>query len=537
MQHLRPSPIRPTPDTTIPPPPGAGSRESYGLPADLVRRSVQRLGLVALLYASAYTILHVISLVTEPAAAAQPVSWAAYGLAVLSSGAMFGLTRRPGGRPERILDAGLVYLVVGALAIVLDDFTRPGTWEIGIGEITWACVWILGFPLIVPSHPRKTLFAALAAASMTPLALLVAWSLGHDAPPEWGLVIRVLLPGYLCVVLAVLASRVVYGLGTDVTRARLMGSYHLERKLGSGGMGEVWLARHAMLAFPAAIKLIRPDMLRAAGEGAEALSERFTREARATAGLRSPHSIRLFDFGVTEAGAFYYVMELLSGLDLRTLIETYGPIPPERAAYILAQACRALADAHEQGLIHRDVKPANIYLCRMGIEHDFVKMLDFGLVAPVSRGEDMVLTAPHLPLPGTPAFMSPEMILRHQQIDGRSDLYALGCVAFWLVTGTYPFQGKTLIQVLHNHVHTPPPPLSQVAEFPIPAEFERLVLACLAKRPEERPAGAEALGRRLEACGFDAPWTAERARDWWELHRPEVPKVPEEAGRLEATVI
>ena len=215
-----------------------------------------------------------------------------------------------------------------------------------------------------------------------------------------------------------------------------LGCYRLVEKLDHGGMGEIWRARHRMLARPVAVKLIRPELIgvKSAPEAA-ALVSRFRREAEATAALHSPHTVSLHDFGVTPEGAFYYVMELLDGLDLETLVRRFGPVPPERAVHLLAQACDSLAEAHATGLVHRDVKPANIVACRWGLKWDFVKVLDFGLVkATWNLGEDEHLTSEGT-ITGTPAYMAPEAALGGRDIDARVDLYGLGCVALLAAHG------------------------------------------------------------------------------------------------------
>src|SRR5262245_24008926 len=220
-----------------------------------------------------------------------------------------------------------------------------------------------------------------------------------------------------------------------------MGSYHLVELLGRGGMGEVWRGEHRLLKRPAAIKLVRPELLGANSDAdSHDMLRRFEREAQATAALSSPHTIRLFDFGVTSDRTFYYVMELLAGRDLESLVREFGPVPADRALFLLRQACHSLADAHARGLVHRDVKPANIYTCRMGLEYDFVKVLDFGLVKFADRTamQQTLMTAAHTTT-GTPAYMAPELILGEADIDRRADVYALGCVAYYLLTGQLVF--------------------------------------------------------------------------------------------------
>jgi serine/threonine-protein kinase len=301
-----------------------------------------------------------------------------------------------------------------------------------------------------------------------------------------------------------------------------MGSYQLVERLGSGGMGEVWRAEHRMLVRPAAIKLIRPEVLGATSLDGQHVVRRFEREAQATALLRSAHTVELYDFGRADDGTFYYVMELLDGFDLNELVEQFGPVPPERALHFLRQICASLAEAHEAGLVHRDIKPANMYTCRHGREVDFVKVLDFGLVkhgATAAEGNDR-LSAENLGAGGTPAFMSPEQATGDEQLDGRADLYAVGCVAYWLLTGTTVFSGRTPVETMMMHVHQRPDPPSSRTGSAIPRDLEVIVLACLAKDPEARPQSADELAERLATVRLAREWTPARAREWWDAHRP-----------------
>ena len=233
-------------------------------------------------------------------------------------------------------------------------------------------------------------------------------------------------------------------------------------------MGEVWRAEHQLLARPAAIKLIRTD--NGASQPTDEARARFEQEAQVTASLRSPHTIHLYDFGVTDDGAFYYVMELLEGFDLQALVERFGPVPVNRAVYLLDQICHSLAEAHHRGVVHRDIKPSNIFVCRYGRDCDFVKVLDFGLVKPMGSHQgatQQALTAEAVTR-GTPAFMSPEQALADPSLDARSDLYALGCVAFWLVTGKPVFQGTSPIDTIVRHVQAVPDAPSRHSELAIP---------------------------------------------------------------------
>jgi eukaryotic-like serine/threonine-protein kinase len=330
--------------------------------------------------------------------------------------------------------------------------------------------------------------------------------------------IGLVFPYLLVAGMAYVGARVVYQLGTEVKRARELGSYRLEEKLGEGGMGEVWRARHRMLARPAAIKLIRRAEADARAGVSDEAARRFEREAQVIARLRSPHTVELFDFGRSEEGAFYYVMELLDGLDADSLVRRFGPIPPERAVYLLRQVCHSLSEAQSCGLVHRDIKPANIFLCRYGEEYDFVKVLDFGIVGSARNAADptAVHTQEHA-VRGTPAFIAPEQAMGGE-VDGRADIYATGCVAYWLLTGQLVFTGETPMALLMHHARTTPAAPSTRTDRPISRALDDLVLACLAKDPAERPQTARELSFRLAELDGRSLWTQDRASNWWETH-------------------
>jgi serine/threonine-protein kinase len=287
-------------------------------------------------------------------------------------------------------------------------------------------------------------------------------------------------------------------------------------------MGEVWSAEHHLLARRAAIKLIRPAALgQAEPEGRRLLLARFEREVQATATLSSPHTVQVHDFGVTDDSTFYYVMELLQGLNTDQLVERFGPVMPARTAYILAQVCDSLSEAHGRGLVHRDIKPANVFLCRRGVEADFVKVLDFGLVkaAAGSGGAQTVLTQQHVAT-GTPAFMAPEVAVGDGQIDARTDLYSVGCLAYWLLTGRLVFSDGNAMQIMLAHASREPERPSHRTEQAIPAELEDLVMSCLAKDPGGRPPSADALRRVLLGIRYPEPWDRDIAAAWWNRHLP-----------------
>jgi serine/threonine-protein kinase len=419
------------------------------------------------------------------------------------------------------LHAALVYEV--ALCFLLSVGLPYVTLQ-EVGEVpymTWVTPVIIMFPLIVPSPPRLTLVAAIASAATRPLGLVVlAQFVGVDIPGE-----RFFASTFsplFAVAVAYLGSRIVHGMNVDLAQARRMGSYQLEERLGEGGMGEVWRASHQFLARPAAVKLVRPETIAGDFGRQQVMHARFEREAQTTALLSSPHTIQLFDFGVEPRGAFYYVMELLDGLDLQRLVRQFGPMPAARAVHLLRQVCDSLAEAHEHGLIHRDIKPANIYVCRHARQVDFVKVLDFGLVK-LHGAEDESnpkLTADHV-VGGTPAFIAPEQVLG-QEVDARADIYSLGCVTYWMVTGTCVFEGPSPVATMTMHVHETPQPPSARAEQPISPSFERLVLSCMEKDPANRPQDADRLAELLAECDVGDPWTAERAKRWWARHLPEV---------------
>lgn len=310
---------------------------------------------------------------------------------------------------------------------------------------------------------------------------------------------------------AVLIARGQSKLRRQVARARRLGSYHLEAPLGEGGMGEVWRARHRLLARPAAVKVIRPDRLDVPVLERRRILERFAREAEATATLTSVHTVRVYDFGQSDDGTFYLAMELLDGIDLRRLVALHGPLPAGRVARIVLQACESLAEAHDLGLVHRDLKPGNLMLCRQGIEVDVLKVLDFGLVTGVTGG-DAGLTRAGTVI-GTPAYASPEQ-LAGRALDGRTDLYSLGCVAYWALTGSRVFDVETAALQISAHLRDRPvEPSAHGVE--IPPELERIVLACLEKDPDRRPASARQLATRIRACRCLDEWTDDDATRWW----------------------
>ncbi len=497
---------------------------AHSLPPELQTDAARRLGWLALVYAVGVAFGHFGHRLLLVASGSLDLTLRAsdiLGFTAVTMGLAVSLLSRSGLIPaERLLDLGLVFEVLGAIGIaafpIVDHLPQIPT-----GMFAWMpaeCVWIVVYPLVVPNTPRRVLVASLLAASMGPLLGVLDTMFGTrtiDAPLDYA--ISFVTTNYLCAVIAYVVSRVVHGFGMQLKELREIGSYELLERIGQGGMGEVWRARHRLLARPAAIKLIRADILGSNARTREAFIQRFGREARETARLGSTHTIDVYDFGVTENGDFYYVMELLEGVSLERYVQLFGPMEPARVIYVLRQTLHSLGEAHARGLVHRDVKPANILLCRLGPDDDFVKVLDFGLVR--QRDAMGTMLTREGATAGTPAYMAPEIALGRSDIDGRADLYALGCVAYYLLTGQPVFAGDSDVAVALAHVRDEPVRPSLRSEFSVPAALEAVVLDCLAKSVNARPSTAEVMDRRLATVEMPEPWTPEKARVWWELHR------------------
>ena len=501
-----------------------------GLPIDLLIQTVSRLRVLALLYAFVFFMVALLPvLVVRQDRARMLSSFVLWGPSVISMAvAVFvAVLTRSARMPLSVkLNIGLAFEVAASYGIAAAEFLDPsalavkGSWT----GLSWVAVWTALFTVVVPTKPRRALAGALASVSAVPVVVGCAITAGFASfpltPVEFFL--GLVFPYLFVVLMAYVGARVVYTLGSEVSRARELGSYRLVERLGQGGMGEVWRANHRLLARPAAIKLIRPSLTADGRIGAsEEARRRFEREAQAIASLRSPHTVNLFDFGVSADGAFYYVMELLDGLDAETLVRRTGPVPAERAIHLLRQVCHSLSEAESCGLVHRDIKPANIFLCRYGEEHDFVKVLDFGIVkaTPATAGTGPAITREDT-VHGTPAFMAPEQALGSADVDGRADIYATGCVAYWLLTGQQVFTADTPMALLLHHAQTPATPASARTDMPIPSALDNLVLSCLAKDPAARPQTARELSCRLAGIEGANDWTDDRARDWWASHRP-----------------
>lgn len=432
--------------------------------------------------------------------------------AVLLSAAMYGLTwvRRLSAVATKAISYLYLYLLCSAFGFLRHGVESDPSAPLRV--LFLGVIPILTFAALVPAAPNKVFWVSLGAALMDPLASMLTSR--ASSPLE--------VVGLVCLAAGVawisrLISAAVHQLTEGIRQAQRVGSYRLVARLGVGGMAEVWRATHKMLARPAAIKLIRPEVLTQHGPiESERLLRLFTREARATAQLSSPHTIVLYDFGINREGAFYYVMELLDGIDLQTLVEKFGPQPSERVAHLLWQVCHSLREAHERNLVHRDVKPANVFTCMLGGELDFAKVLDFGLVLDRHPTHDELEDEQRFV--GTPAIMAPEMLRYQTPVDARADIYAVGCVGYWLLTGHRLFEATTRADMLVMHAHQKPISPSRRVGQEVSPELEAIIMSCLEKNPNKRPQSAGEVMELLAALEFVRPWTHERRSLWWKAH-------------------
>jgi hypothetical protein len=443
-----------------------------------------------------------------------------HALATLMAGVMwgFGARARMSMPTMRLLDVAGTVLICSSFAAMGMAFARS-MFANGFdpAPVVYVDVLAAGYVLMaraiaVPSTAARTAWVGIAVVVPLELAdvfiLSTATLLPHVRTMAY---VEGALWKAAAVAMSAVASRVIFGLRAEVRQTRLLGQYTLEEKIGEGGMGVVYRAHHAMLRRPTAIKLLPLDKA-----GAENIG-RFEREVQLTASLSHPNTVAIFDYGRTSDGIFYYAMEYLDGINLEQLVKWDGPQPARRVVRILQQVSGALAEAHDVGLVHRDVKPANIILCERGGMVDVAKVVDFGLVkrfrvnaTDVTMGATVGAT-----VVGTPLYMAPESISGEGHVDARSDLYALGAVAYWLLTGTPVFKARTVLEVCAHHLHTPPEPPSQRLGRPLSPELDRLVLQCLAKSPVDRPESAHALSRDLDRIASIDPWSEAEASRWW----------------------
>jgi serine/threonine-protein kinase len=452
-------------------------------------------------------------------------------LATLSAFVLWQVAKRPAVLESRTLyalDAFGTIAICICVVVMGQRLIATEPWGFFAGTIAVFHV-TTARAIIVPSTPRRTLL--ITGSCYLPLVLAAQFfpdaQLSWTSPRRWQALIGPLAWSTTLTALATLASNVIYGLRAEVTRARQLGQYTLERKIGQGGMGEVYQARHALLRRPTAIKLLP-------GDTSPEQIRRFEQEVQLTASLTHPNTISIYDFGRTPDGVFYYVMELLDGLTLQEVVERDGAQPPSRVIQILLQASSSLREAHDAGLIHRDIKPANIFLCRIGGVADTVKVLDFGLVKRMDPGGDPGQSNLNAII-GTPLYLSPEAIIAPEKLDARSDLYALGAVGYFLLTGAPVFPASTVVEACSRQLHEQPEPVARRAKQPVPDELARIIHDCLAKDPAARPLNAAELGRRLRAVTGIAPWTERDADAWWQ--RALEPRASEQAVEPDAGTV
>ncbi|HZW33576.1 MAG TPA: serine/threonine-protein kinase [Isosphaeraceae bacterium] len=450
-------------------------------------------------------------------------------LSALGSMAVLLWSRRPLAMAQlRVLELGMIGMLAGKFAFsqywIMLRHSLNGdpmaAWLTMKNVVLITSILILTYGVYVPKSWRRAA-VVVGPVALLPFMILLVLSLQHPAAMGWlrrGWMNREVTPlalfSFDAMLLLILAAGSTYGahvisrLRRQVVEARQLGQYRLRRRLGAGGMGEVYLAEHQLLKRPCALKLIRPTD----AADREALA-RFEREVRLTATLSHPNTVEIFDYGRTDDGTYYYVMEYLPGLSLAELVERHGPLPPGRAVYLLRQVCLALREAHLAGLIHRDVKPSNIFAARRGGMDDVAKLLDFGLVLPAAKARPAGPTGAG-PVLGTPLFMSPEQATADRELDERSDIYALGAVAYYLLTGRPPFDQGGSIGVMVAHARQPVVSPS-VIRAGIPGDIERVVMRCLAKDPADRFPDAESLERALGECACAGEWDQWRAAQWW----------------------
>jgi len=395
-----------------------------------------------------------------------------------------------------------------AIGALLASDLRPA----GYAALMYAAFTVFMRAIVVPSSGRRTAGVSLLVfVPMWTAAVILAAEIPQDLPAP-AFVVGALVLGVVPILLASVGSDIIYGLRRQVSAAMQLGQYTLDGKIGEGGNGAVYRAHHALLRRPTAIKLLLPDRV-----GADNL-DRFEREVQHMSQLTHPNTVAVFDYGRSPDGVFYYAMEYLGGIDLEHLVERFGPQPSGRVVHILAQVCGALHEAHAARLIHRDIKPANIILCERGAMLDVAKVVDFGLVKEITRdtgaSTQVVL--------GTPAYVAPEAVTDPAHITPAVDLYALGAVGYFLITGRPVFEGKTAVDVCIQHVTQPPRPPSALGIAIAPA-LEAVLMTCLAKQPAQRHRSAAALAEALEAVPPADDWSQADAVAWWDRFRTSQP--------------
>ena len=422
-------------------------------------------------------------------------------------------------RIDLLFQGGIGAAFAGSATLAYDF--RPA----GYASLIYALFTVFARAILIPSSgPRTAVASSLTFAPMIAGAVYLATTTAQELPPVAYLGGAIVFAA-VAVIIATVGSQIIYGLRRQVSQAKQLGQYALEGKIGEGGMGAVYRARHALLRRPTAVKLLQPDRV-----GADNL-DRFEREVQHMSQLTHPNTVAVYDYGRNPDGVLYYAMEYLDGIDLEQLVRRHGPQPGGRVSAILRQVCGALAEAHARGLIHRDIKPANIILCERGGLPDFAKVVDFGLVKDFARDSPISTKI----ILGTPAYLSPEAITDPEAVGPAADLYALGAVGYFLLTGRRVFDGRTSLEISIQHVTATPRPPSELAAGRVSPELEAVILRCLAKAPAERYASAEALADALAALPPLGDWTRDDALAWWREFRRTEAEAPR--GDVDAATV
>jgi hypothetical protein len=485
-------------------------------PSDVTGMAAKRVGLAGLTFSACHFIFEVVYRTANvPAVAHLQQFFLLNSISgVLCGLSMYWASRKWKAQPEFALKLGLIFEVIASLQIGVAEGALPFSSSPVIHGHSAIGMWIAIFALLAPAPFRLAMPAALLSAAMAPFGLFLnVWLRDSPSPPPSTWVLWTFAP-LLIAFVATWIARWVYQMGQDLDAAREMGSYQLLEPVGHGGMGEVWKAKHRFLARDAAVKLIGKRFAATVVQ-----QKRFEREARVIARLECPHTVSIFDFGSTPSGELYFAMELIRGLNLDQLVQRFGPQPAHRVKHIWEGVLKSLDEAHRAGLTHRDIKPSNILLARLGLEHDFVKVVDFGLVKARDAEELTQLTMDQTTV-GTPAYMAPELAEGDEsKVDGRADIYAMGCVAYFLLTGKTVFEAPTPMALILKHIQEPVMPPCERSEMPVPKELEQLVMWCLEKNPAARPQNAAELLSRMESIHLD-PWCSVEKLRWWQTHLP-----------------
>ena len=486
------------------------------LSLELVEKGARRLTWLAAVFVVISITLYIFQRLMQPQIGpivGDPITRLVWLMAILIAAGLVALQQYNVVTSRTLLRFGIVFEIAVAFSIAMVETSRPFDPSLPLLGVSAVGLWVVVAAAVIPSPPGVRLALALAGVTTWPVAYGINTGRFGFTTESWRHASIWPAMNYMLAAGAYAVGRLTYGTVRAPENAPNLGSYTLMSQIGEGAMGEVWRARHKLLARPAAIKLIKLDESRQ-----ELFAHRFHREANTIAALTSPHTVYLYDFGTTEDGRLYYVMELLDGISLQTLINTFGPQPASRVVAILKQMCRSLEEAHQAQIIHRDLKPSNVMICQVAQVRDFVKVLDFGLAKPFGAGAASNLTMEGVTL-GTPEFMAPEVGRGSPTLDARADLYALGCVAYVLLTGALVFTDSSPVGVALKHIRSAPVPPSKRTDKFIPPDLERVILACLEKDPSARPQSARAVERSLAACNV-APWREEDADVWWQQHLP-----------------